>query len=218
MKKAMKNIYILMLTLIMQSCWYPQNTIYNNYFAPDQFYLNSNSLEYDEISCLIVTDIDSVEKYSTNGFRMAPNQIVAMNSFDSYTQYRADITTKINSGDGIKFSFRTIIDEYNKIPDISFDFTPEGCFVFEKGTQIRAVDSIKVKIGEKSRILIENYGKLVNIVVDCDTVFYGPIDLPTSEQLIIKTLNNTSAELSGITLENLNSDVNFSKNAPIIIK
>lgn len=207
-----------MLTLFIQSCWYPQNTIYNNYFAPDRFYLNTNSIDFDEISCLIVTNIDSVTKYSSNAFTMTPNQIVAMKSFKSYTQYKADITTKITGNQGIRFSFRTIIDQYNKIPDIGFDFTPEGCFVFENGIQIRSVDSIKAKIGEKSRILIENYGKLVNIIVDCDTVYYGKTNLPSTEQLIIKTLNNTSAELSGIIFNNLNSDINIFEKQPIITK
>jgi len=149
---------------------------------------------------------------------MTPNQIVAMKSFKSYTQYKADITTKITGNQGIRFSFRTIIDQYNKIPDIGFDFTPEGCFVFENGIQIRSVDSIKAKIGEKSRILIENYGKLVNIIVDCDTVYYGKTNLPSTEQLIIKTLNNTSAELSGIIFNNLNSDINIFEKQPIITK
>ena len=77
----------------------------------------------------------------------------------------------------------------------------------QDGILLTKVDSIKAKVGEKSRILIENYGKLVNIVVDCDTVYYGKVTLPATEHIVVHPLKNSDIDLSGIFFYKLNSDI-----------
>lgn len=189
-----KNVIILLIVLI--SC------------SPDRFHLNYRSMETEEISGLIVGSLDSVEVYAKNALKIYDGGMVDLICFSGdVTQFRADITAEITQGSGLRFAFRTIINNYVNQPSVTFDFTENGCFIHEDNKLLTKVDSIRAKIGEKSRILIENYGKLVNIVVDCDTVYYGSVSLPATEHVIIHPLKNSNIDLSGIFFSKLNGDI-----------
>ena len=179
--------------------------------SPDQFYLNDRANDSEEISGLKIGSLDSVEVYAKNALKIYDGGMVDLIcSYGGITQMKADITTNIMNGNGVRFAFRTIMDTYDTHPSITFDFTTDGCFVNENNISLTKVDSIKAKLGEKSRILIENYGKLVNIVVDCDTVYFGPTKLHATEHIIISPLKSSNVDLSGIFFSNMNADkVNF---------
>jgi len=192
--KNMKNLLIILCAMLI-AC------------APDQFYLNSRSVDSEEISGLIIGNLDNVDVYAKNALKIHESGMVDLICRSGgITQMKADITTNITSGDGVRFAFRTIMDSYDTHPSITFDFTKDGCFVNENNRSLTKVDTIKAKIGESSRILIENYGKLVNIVVGCDTVYFGPTGLSATEHIIISPLNSSDVDLSGIIFSNMNAD------------
>jgi len=194
----MKNILILLFTLII-AC------------SPDQFYLNPRAVDSEEISGLIIGNLDNVDVYAKNALKINDSGMVDLIcSYGGITQFKADMTTNLLDGNGVRFAFRTIMDTYDTHPSITFDFTTEGCYVNENNISLTKVDSIKAKLGGKSRILIENYGKLVNIVVDCDTVYFGPTKLHATEHIIVSPLKSSNVDLSGILFSNMNADkVNF---------
>jgi hypothetical protein len=175
---------------------------------PDMFYLNENKFDKEAITGFKVCPLDSVEVLAGNAFIMYSGSLVDMCCNEiPITQFRADFTANIVRGTGLRFSFRTIIDSYETHPNISFDYTLDGCNVYENNKLLVRVDSIKAVLNQPTRILIENYGKLYNIVVDCDTVFYGSTNLPATQHMILKTLENSDIRLSGIDFEYLNKDI-----------
>jgi|GEM_PF-1983975 len=175
---------------------------------PDQFKMNRNQFEVEEIGGFIICPLDSVEHFAKNGILLHSGSLVDMycNEF-TLTQFRADFTTELTSGEGTNFYFRTIADHFELHPNITFDYSTSGCKVYDSGSLIANVDSIKAELNKPARILIENYGNLVNIVVDCDTVYYGKTKLPATQHIILKPHTGTDIKYTGIQFNDLNGDI-----------
>ncbi|MFH1050277.1 MAG: hypothetical protein V1779_05020 [bacterium] len=179
---------------------------------PDIFYLNRNVSETEEISGFIIGSLDSVEQFAKNGMMLYSGSMIDMYCNEiPITQFQADFTTELNRGSGLSFSFRTIIDHFELHPNITFEYSTNGCKVFDSGKLLTNVDSIKAEINKPARIIIENYGKLFNIVVDCDTVFYGRTELHATQHMILKPFPGSDIRLTGIRFNDLNSDVRIIK-------
>jgi len=168
--------------------------------SPDQFMLNKQNDR--PLYGFIMSDLDSVQKTADNELRLHGGGIAAVRA-EEITQLDADMTVKIISGDGLRFSFRTVSNEYDTNPGISFDFTPNGCTVKEKDKLLTSVDSIKAKPGSRSRIHIKNDGIHFFITVDCDTVIHSTTNLCSTEYIILKSLYSTEALVSSINFSSI---------------
>jgi hypothetical protein len=176
---------------------------------PDKYLLNKYNMELEEIGVLLECPLDSVEVFAKNAFILHSGGLVDMYCNEiAITQFKTDFTTKLNSGKGVRFSFRTIMDTYETHPNITFEFTTDGCTVHDNNKLVVRVDSIKAAIDKPARIIIENYGKLYNIVVDCDTVYYGNTELHATQHMIVKPLQGSDVRLTGIVFSDMNYDVN----------
>jgi hypothetical protein len=201
-------ISLCILVIGFSGCW----PLKQWFLKPDEFRLNQNSFDDEEIGGFIICPLDSVEQFAKNGLLLYSGSFVDMYINEIYnekhiTQFQADFTAELNSGTGFSFFFRTIADHFEQHPNITFEYTTGGCKVFDSGNLITSVDSIKAELNKPARILIENYGKLFNIVVDCDTVFYGRTGLYTTQHMILKPVTGSNIRLSGIRFIDLNKDV-----------
>jgi hypothetical protein len=192
----MKHKYIIALILLaLASC------------APDEFLLNKGLYE-NQVNGLKMTSIDDVDVVNDNSIFIRNSGIVALTLAEK-TQLIFDVTVDLQSGDGLRFAFRTVSDNYATHPGIFFDFTTSGSRVRENQTTLAAVDSVRAKIGQLSRIRIFNDGKIFTILADCDTVYYGRTELPATEYLIIESLRGSEALIKGISFADIRSIKNF---------
>lgn len=184
----MKKLLILLTAIVLiSSC------------SPDQFLLNRDRPEQLIISGLKIGNLDSINVYSTNAFYIYSGGRTDLRCYTpGVTQLSADFTTEILSGKGLRFSLRSVTDKFETHPSITFDYATTGCIVKENGVIISQVDSIQAKVRKVVRIKIENFGKLYNIIVDCDTVYYGRTEIPATEYCIIQSIDKSKAKLSGI--------------------
>lgn len=163
---------------------------------PDRFALNRR--DDNRIEGFIMSpDFEKVEITADNEFVLYEGSTVSLRTA-GLTQLVADFTITPISGEGLTFYFRTVQNDFPEQPYIKFDFTTKGCSVSENENLIVSVDSIKARIKEQTRIRIINDGKLINITVDCDTVYYGRTELKATEFVIIKPVDFSRAVLSGI--------------------
>lgn len=197
MKLKMKiNILKFSLILILLSC------------SPDRFYLNQNLSYEEEIAAIKIGNIDSVEKIAKNSFALYSGGFVDLYCQEiPVTQLQADFTVDIKEGEGLNFYFRTIADHFEKQQNINFEYSTNGCKVTEVGKLVVFVDTIKAQQNKQARIKIENYGNLYNIIIDCDTVYYGKTSLPATQHILIKPINKTNAIFSGVRFSNMNNDI-----------
>lgn len=163
---------------------------------PDRFSLNRS--DENRIEGFIMSpDFEKVEITADNEFVLYEDAMVSLRTL-GLTQLLADFTVVLINGEGLTFYFRTVQNGFPEQPYIKFDYTTKGCSVSENGKLLVTVDSIKAKIKEPARVNIMNDGKLINITVDCDTVFYGRTDLNATEFVIVKSYEQSRALLSGI--------------------
>lgn len=163
---------------------------------PDRFSLNKR--DDNRIEGFIMTpDFDKVEITADNEFTLYEGSMVSLRTV-GLTQLAADFTVNLINGEGLSFYFRTVQHDFPRQPFIKFDYTTNGCSVYENERLLVSVDSVKARHKEPSRIIISNDGKLINITVDCDTVFYGRTELNATEFVLIKSNEESRALLSGI--------------------
>jgi hypothetical protein len=146
--------------------------------------------------------LDSVEVNGDNGLNIYPGGIAVL-GLNRTTQIHADITCELTQGESMRFAFRTNLNDYPRHPSVTFDYSTTNSIISINGTPFRTVDSVKAELNKPSRIHIINDGNMVNVVVNCDTVFYGKVYIPATEYLIIESRKNTSAKLSGIIFSSM---------------
>jgi len=183
----MKKISIILIFSIsfMMSC------------SPDRFTLNE--LEGITIYGLIMSGLETADKPDefSNALHLLPNARIALAA--SYlTQSESRFTVEMTKGSGLKFSIRTISDNFDTHPRIQFLYDSFGSTIYENERKIIAVDSIKATAMDKKLIILSNYGDYYTITVDCDTVITGRTKLPATEYVIIETLDDTEVFISGI--------------------
>ncbi len=179
----LKKIMLLFLLASMAGC------------HPDMFILNINR-DY-QIEGLNMSTLNSLEVVRDNGLLLHPGGLISLRS-PLVTQVNADFTVELLKGEGLRFSFRTVSNDYPNRPAIKFDYTGKKCTVWENDKVISEVDTVKANYQGPSRIRIQNDGPLMNIMVDCDTVYYGKTDLPCTEYVIIEAMESADAIIYGI--------------------
>ncbi len=171
---------------------------------PDRFQLNSSNPNLYLISGLIIGELDSVELIADNAIKLYEGGGADLSAYQfGITQLQTDITAEIIYGEELMLAFRTVSDKFETRRSIKFYFSKNGCRLMQNDSLITAVDSIKALIGEPSRIKLENYGDLINVTVDCDTVFYGRTNLPATEYVIARCPRGSRAKLSGIIFNDM---------------
>jgi hypothetical protein len=166
----------------------------------EKFVLNRSAS--NAIEGKIIGNIDSVNISHENAFSLLGNGQVAL-KVPELTQFTGDFTVELERGEGLQFIFRTLADKFNQRPRIIFDYKLNGCKVMQNDSLITVVDSINANSTEAKLIKIENYAGSFKITVDCDTVFYGKTNLECTEYIIIKSLNNSKAFISGINFDRI---------------
>ncbi|MFA6571022.1 MAG: hypothetical protein WCT77_07270 [Bacteroidota bacterium] len=184
--KPINFILILAISIIALSC------------TPDEFTLNKKTP--GQIDGLIMTSLESVDQYADNAIILNENGLAAMRRY-GLTQFIGDFTVKIQQGEGVRFSIRSACNEYDNHPVINFDYTTKGCIFSGTGLKEFLVDSVKALRNSPSRIKIYNLGKNITVTVNCDTVYNTKTELPATEFIMVKSLNNSRIQLSGISFE-----------------
>jgi hypothetical protein len=180
-----RSIYIAVLFALVISC------------SPDRFALNEN--EEIAVYGLIMSDLETAEKPDkyTNALHLKSNARIALAPYH-LTQFQARFTVDVIEIKGIKFSIRTIADNFESHPRIQFIYDSFGSYIYENDNKIVSVDSIKASAMEKKLITLSNNGDYYTVTVDCDTVYSGKTKLPATEYVIIETLDGTEVFISGI--------------------
>lgn len=194
-----KHIIILFITTIILSygC------------APDLFELNKKTSEIDQtgkslaIYGMILSDLNSVEVINDNSLKIKGGGAVAL-AVGMETQFSAEFTLKFQVGDVLRFRIRSVSDHYLQHPAVIFDYTLQNSTVSENDILITKVDSIRSKLFNPVKVKISNFGNLMNILVDCDTVYSGTTRLPATEYILLESLRNSEIDVYGINFAKIN--------------
>ncbi len=181
------KILIILTALLATSCHW--------LFAPKEFLLNQES-EYLILGENLST-IESLDVTGLNHLTLRPGARIALRTL-LVSQLLADFSVNIQEGEGLKFYFRTVVNDFDTHPRMEFDYTTHGCTVKENDKVLRTFNSLIIENKSDKRIKIKNDGALVTITVDCDTIYYGSTALNSTEYIIIEALPNTTARLYGI--------------------
>ena len=181
-------ISAIMAIIILSSC------------SPDKFILNQN--ERYPISGLIMSGLDRVDVIGENVLILNEEGRTALRSV-GLTQFRADFTVELLKGDGIRLSIRSASHHYRYHPSLALDYTSNGCSITENGRLVKKIDSIRAIYRTPTRIIMENDGKYCQISVDCNIIYKGPTPLLATEYIILESINDTKARITGISFNDI---------------
>lgn len=162
---------------------------------PTEFFLNIRSE-------LIIAgeNLSTIESLEVNGDKqliLHPGAKISLR-VPLVSLMTAEFTVDVQEGEGLKFYFRTVVNDFEKRGRIEFDYTTSGSKVLENGRIIGIADSVAAKQNQPKKIIIKNDGPVFYILADCDTVMSGRTKLNCTEFIIIETRPNTRAKLYGI--------------------
>jgi len=109
-------------------------------------------------------------------------------------------TVTLRDGDGLRFSTRTDSRKYKDEPGIVFEWTKNGSKIYENDALVASVDSVKAVLDTPTNIELIQDGGYYAFIADCDTVIKSKTLLPSSEYIIIESINSNS-KLSGIRFD-----------------
>lgn len=177
--------------------------------SPDTFLLNRSGKFPNSrmIYGFNMSELDSLDVTGDNSLYLHSGAMTAL-ALNKMTQLHTDITCELTQGTSLRFAFRTTGVDYPERKGVTFDYSTTNSIISCNGKIIRTVDSIKAELNKPSRIQIFNDGNMVNVIVNCDTVYYGKVFIPATEYLIIESLNNSTAKLSGIIFSSLRESDN----------
>ncbi len=174
---------------------------------PRQFYLNLANPNADPISGLTLGPLQSAKIIGENAAEIYEGGAIAARlDAGGLTQLGAEFNLTLLRGEGAKIYIRNAADGYQRRKSIVFDYSTEGSIVYEGDKPIAEADSVKARLNEEARVKIENYGKIVKITVDCDTVFYGKTEIPATEYLIIESLKKSRLRATAIKFYDLRNE------------
>ncbi len=162
---------------------------------PTEFFLNVRSDLI--ISGENLSTIESLEVTGDKQLILYPGGKVSLR-VPLVSLMTAEFTVNLQQGEGLKFFFRTVVNDFDKQGRIEFDYTANGSKVYENGKIIGVADSITAKHNQPKKIVIKNDGPVFCILADCDTVMSGRTKLNCTEFIIIEAFPNSSAKLYGI--------------------
>ena len=172
---------------------------------PYYFKLNTTKKTFELIHAVKLTDMNDVERISDNSFKILPNAKLAL-GLNKITQIYSELNVKVSSGEGLRFSFRTVSNDFENNPKISFEYLVNNSIIKENN-KIISLKNIKFDYNELKVIRILNNGNKYCVTVDCDTIYNGITNLPATEYLMIESLKETNAIISGIYMTSSNGDI-----------
>lgn len=168
--------------------------------APDRFTLNKR-IGANLIGCKILSDIDNVKKTGDNSVLILPNGILAMKVL-GMTQHESDFTVNLLKGNGIKFAYRTVEHNRDIHSSLIIHLTNDKIAITDQsGSLIAENNNYGLSVNTKYRFRVVNKGKNLKIYLDCDEVLNVSTKIPATEYILIETINDTKAELSGIDIQ-----------------
>jgi hypothetical protein len=185
---------IVLTSLLMTSCG-----VFEEWTSPELYTLDKNYT--NSISGVILSELPTVVQTYDNEIMLQPGALTSLR-VPELTQYNAQFNAKLMEGNGVRFAMRSTPKTYATNPGLTLDYTTSGCVLSENNRILTTVDSIKAGQGS-SIIHFMNNGKMFIITVGCDTVYNGATYLPATEYIIVSTLKDTKALLSGIQFDNV---------------
>lgn len=166
---------------------------------PDQFQLYKTSSA--PIDGFIMSDINTVKLTKDNELLFLPNAMVSLKRAN-ITHSLFSVLASLNSGNGLRFYFRTNKNKYSTEPGLVFEFTKNGSVVYDNGVKVAETDTVKVIPGKTAKLIVLSDADYFQITVECDTVYKGRTKLVSSEFVIIESINS-NALLSAIYFDNI---------------
>lgn len=166
---------------------------------PDMFILNER-LRGNMIGCKILSDIDLVKKTADNSVRIFPGGRLAMKVIE-LTEHESDFTIKILKGNGIKFAFRTVENNFDAHSSLILHLTSsETKLLDESGNLLETSDHRLIDLDQKYRLRCINKAKNLKIYLDCDEILNISTNYPATEYVIIESIDDSEIEISGIDI------------------
>jgi hypothetical protein len=182
-RESILAIMAIILILFVSSC------------QPDKFSLNKH--EAYPIGGLIIGNLDSVDVFGRNAFRLYPGGAVAIR-VTSLTQFSSDFTIELEKGTGVRFSVRTVSNNFENHPSLTLDLRKDGYIIGGFGKTNQQSDSIKLEPNSPMRLFLENDGKFIIIKTDCSLIYKNPEELPSTEYLVIESIDDSQVKFTGI--------------------
>lgn len=179
---------LLILSLVPLGCT-------TEYFGINKFDRESDLILGEVLS----PDVYLVDPFSTNGFRVFPEGSVAVKDFGR-TNHMADITFRLESGEGIRLHTRAAGRSVSREPGITIDLKNDGIDLYENGKMIHSFASSAIRPKEDKRIRLVNKGKKLYFYMDCAHIFTLTTALPCTEYIILGSLKGSSFLAKGINI------------------
>ena len=184
----MKQLRYILLLFLISGC------------SPDIFRLN-DSIEISTIYCRIYGDFKKVTHLNDNSFTMRDDVILSLKVLD-LTNQKMKFNFEFIKGSKVRFTFRTVGNEFNHLKGISFEIDNGNYEILEQGRKIK---SGKFKIqNELSVLKIENDGDYLKIKSDCDDMINMKTKIPATEFMVIESFDGNEIKISGIFFEKMN--------------
>lgn len=193
--KKLQIIIILAITVLLSVILFNGCMVISDVFVPDIYALNKEST--NPLIGVIIGDLDGAEPASGNAVIIYEDGKTSLRT-PGLTQFVADFTVTLHRGEGLRFGFRTNAKDYGKHPAILFDYTINGCRVYENGKLLVDNKSVKSGIKYPARIQLTNDGKYIKISVDCEEIYNSTTSLEATEYVIIESINKSAGVVSGI--------------------
>lgn len=171
--------------------------------SPDTFLLNINS---DKILFgKILSAYGTVDVPSGNSVLLRTGGVAAIRRY-TLTQHEAQFSVNLKQGSGIRFSFRTSEHNRENHDAIIFDYTENGCEIYENGRNLLKIDTISAKHNVPALIKIKNDGKYVKVSVDCADIYFSATNITSTEWIILEALEKSEILVYGIEYSELAED------------
>jgi hypothetical protein len=182
-REVILAILAIILILFISSC------------QPDKFSLNKH--EAYPVSGLIIGNIDGVDVFGRNALRLFPGGAVAIR-VTSLTQFSADFTLELEKGIGVRFSMRSVSNNFENHPSLTIDLKNDGYIIGAYDKSSQQSDTVRLEPNSPLRLIVENDGKSIIVKTDCSLIYKNPDVLPSTEFLVIEPINDSQVKVSGI--------------------
>lgn len=166
---------------------------------PDTFKLNE--VASPPIEGYKLSDYNLVIKTFDNEFKLYKGGICAIKREDITTN-RLEFTIRFYSGNGLRIMTRTDKRKYKTEPGIVFDWTKKGVIFYENGKEIYSTNLFTAIDNYPIKMTLVNQANFYYVISDCDTIYKGKTELPSTEYFIFKSLN-ADMKITGISIEDL---------------
>ncbi len=181
------HIHCLLVLLLLVSC------------VPDRFTLDKISGQ-NRIEGFEMRSIHDAEVNYDNAFTLNENGCVSLRAVNS-TDGVWDFGFNFLFGENLNICLRDVPFEYQSPRALCINITNKVIRITDKGKEVFTVNCI-YDFSNAIRIKLVNDGFNYAVVLDCDTIYKGRTNIPSTEYIIFESLKNTKAFVSGIDFKN----------------